>query len=572
GIFSLIAGRAGYPSLAFDLQRRCARLFRCAATWNGYKRHEIRLKYVTDAETTASGKLIEADAGSCVGGRAPRPFPKFEGEKIMISPVYLTDFLEKRDVKVALIKIDTEGYEPVILSSLEPLFQKRGISDILVELTPWTWHGLGNDVDETLNGTFKRMYEKYGMTAHLLHGVNDAEYPLDLKKHITPFRSFESFAQQVRDSSTAGWIDIWFSLDPKAILDSLNGGLSQSPLSPAGVILPTASPLVDRPAVGTEIVDLAEDSVQCDNDGSDAVILRHKWTGGEWIWPEGQESSSAVKEWFDVVEGAGTTLVDRILRHRKLNDTHHFIDVGSHQGIFSLLAGRAGYRSLAFDMQRRCACLFECAATWNGYKGHEIRLGYVTDGETAASGKKVEADAGSCVGGRAPRPFPEFVGEKIMVPPTSLTDFIAKRDIRVAMLKIDTEGYEPVILRSLESLLEKRAIPDILVELTPANWNLHGSTIEETLSDVFKSMYEQWGMTASLLQVVPAETKHPLDLESFVTPLLTFESFAEQVLATAQAGLWIDIWFSLDPSSVVEGLNFESPESIEEGDFSSEED
>ncbi|KXS17262.1 hypothetical protein M427DRAFT_266009 [Gonapodya prolifera JEL478] len=188
----MLAGRAGYPSLAFDLQRRCARLFHCAAYWNNYKRHEIRLGYVTDAETAASGKLIEADSESCVGGRSPRQFPSFTGERIMVPPIDLTEFILKRGVQVAALKIDTEGYEPIILRSLVPLLALRAIPDLIVEFTPYAWSSLGVSVEDFLMGTVRDMYEEWGMVRF--------NPPVNLKMTLTAYFADCTFAPQC-----AGW-------------------------------------------------------------------------------------------------------------------------------------------------------------------------------------------------------------------------------------------------------------------------------------------------------------------------------------------------------------------------------
>jgi len=65
--------------------------------------------------------------------------------------------------------------------------------------------------------------------------------------------------------------------------------------------------------------------------------------------------------------------------------------------------------------------------------------------------------------------------ECIEVPVTTLDDFVAERGIdRVALLKVDVEGFEPDVFRGAKQLFARRAIGGVLFEFSPSFYRQRG--------------------------------------------------------------------------------------------------
>ncbi|WP_333688622.1 FkbM family methyltransferase [Methylococcus capsulatus] len=80
--------------------------------------------------------------------------------------------------------------------------------------------------------------------------------------------------------------------------------------------------------------------------------------------------------------------------------------------------------------------------------------------------------------------------EGVAVPCSTLDAFCAKNQIdRVALLKIDVEGAEPMVLKGAHSLLANRAIQTVLVEMCPANLQRFGFTPADVERELAKHGY-----------------------------------------------------------------------------------
>ena len=103
------------------------------------------------------------------------------------------------------------------------------------------------------------------------------------------------------------------------------------------------------------------------------------------------------------------------------------------------------------------------------------------------------------------------------VPCTTIDSYVRRENIgSVAFLKVDVEGYEELVFRGAENLLQSRAVSEIYYEVCPANcdrsgldpakptqmlldsgyrvfrFNLDGQLIAASLADVSATVLENW--------------------------------------------------------------------------------
>lgn len=171
---------------------------------------------------------------------------------------------------------------------------------------------------------------------------------------------------------------------------------------------------------------------------------------------------------------------------------HIMLDIGSHQGWFSLVAGAYGLRAIAFDMQKYCVDLFRCSASLNGYWYHRIYNAYVTNTERAKNGSSpIRVCEDSCSGGTSPHNR----GPKkrqISVNPLDITTFLSARVLNIALVKIDVEGYEPIVLDGLMALpkVALARIANLIVEITPGRWREYGLSFDQGFAP-FASLFRE---------------------------------------------------------------------------------
>lgn len=140
----------------------------------------------------------------------------------------------------------------------------------------------------------------------------------------------------------------------------------------------------------------------------------------------------------------------------------YFVDIGAYDGVRysnTLRLEQAGWKGLAIEpnpvmfeqlrRNRRCECLMACVGADNGAVAFQVVTGYadMLSGVVAYYDPRHEA--------RIARELTEHGGTRriIDVPSRRLQDLLEERGItRVDFLKIDTEGAELPILRSLDFL------------------------------------------------------------------------------------------------------------------------
>lgn len=187
-----------------------------------------------------------------------------------------------------------------------------------------------------------------------------------------------------------------------------------------------------------------------------------------------------------------------------------FVDVGANAGFYSVLAAAYGCQVVAFDPQPACAQLLECNMCLNA---HYASMASGAHGVALVS-RPVSDVAGvsisMTVSGTAAQPicdgqFSVYQHQSAAVASTSasgnataaaaapaatfnttavsLDDLLLDSHLHLHVVKIDTEGYELSVLKSMRQLLATKRVAYILVEVTPLFWARDGLAREDVYNE-----------------------------------------------------------------------------------------
>lgn len=126
---ALAVGKAGCV-LALEPNRYVFPVLQANAEWNSAKTHIVPLMFAATPEDTDM-EFQYSDSGYCNGGRFEGLSPWSHGHafKLKVQGKNLHEYLKKTFPelipKIRYIKIDTEGYEPVVLGALSALIAQR---------------------------------------------------------------------------------------------------------------------------------------------------------------------------------------------------------------------------------------------------------------------------------------------------------------------------------------------------------------------------------------------------------------------------------------------------------------
>jgi FkbM family methyltransferase len=190
------------------------------------------------------------------------------------------------------------------------------------------------------------------------------------------------------------------------------------------------------------------------------------------------DADATIREmWFGAYELDETELLRRFLKPGDV-----FVDVGANIGYFSFVAascvGSAGQIHLATLNPDYRFILNQCA------------LGEA-DGTATVQVTSIQNIGWSTM---VPNFMPpERVAYQVEVPVRRLDDYIAQQQLeRIAMIKIDVEGFEYPVLKGLGSYLaqaEPGTKPLLLVEVCPAAHRLLGHSVHELFAYLARFMY-----------------------------------------------------------------------------------
>jgi FkbM family methyltransferase len=187
-----------------------------------------------------------------------------------------------------------------------------------------------------------------------------------------------------------------------------------------------------------------------------------------------------------------------------------FVDIGANLGWYSLLVGRnqpAGVRIIAFEPDPDTFRLLCENLGLNDLDRIDARQLAVSD----EPGRRVLFRYSDRNTGRHSL-LPINEGGEVVVETTTLSRFVADEAIdpaTIGLVKIDVEGYEPVVLRGMAAVLPM--IPAILAEYSPRYMRRGGLDPADYLDPLFASGFVPCRLTAGRLAPVDRATLEARD-------------------------------------------------------------
>ncbi|KAI8812909.1 S-adenosyl-L-methionine-dependent methyltransferase [Cladochytrium replicatum] len=213
------------------------------------------------------------------------------------------------------------------------------------------------------------------------------------------------------------------------------------------------------------------------------------------------------------------------------------VDVGGNIGSCSLMFGAMGARVVAFEPVEKNFRLFAASIRSNINAGilnevgeKSIRLFPVAVAD-AESVKTIYSENGnngnSIIAGSTTENGvdSELEGEdrfsRDSIITVRLSDFVQER---VGLLKMDCQGYEPLVLRGMKELIERHGVDQINFEFEPSMARLAGTNVTEILWTLSKSGY-------TLVRVAENQILHPSEFASFEATFPTVGYSGEDLIA-----------------------------------------
>jgi FkbM family methyltransferase len=189
------------------------------------------------------------------------------------------------------------------------------------------------------------------------------------------------------------------------------------------------------------------------------------------------------------------------------------VDVGANLGLFSVVLARLhpDRRIFAFEPNPpTCAALRANVARNRAHNVECVELGVAAhDGEVAFAARAARANASISVEG----------ADTIRVPVTRLDSFLATRQAGpVALLKIDVEGYETLVLCGAEALLSKAPPAVVYFEVCPGLTRAAGFAPEDASKLLAAHGYRlhRLGRAGALVPATPNEAAAVARIENWV--------------------------------------------------------
>ncbi len=155
-----------------------------------------------------------------------------------------------------------------------------------------------------------------------------------------------------------------------------------------------------------------------------------------------------------------------------LNEGDLFVDVGANIGLIylfaSLIVGNTG-RVIAFEPGRETMAILKQNIELNNIQN--IETSDCAVGSRRGHGKIYESSDMNRGGASLIKPSSQSVGQEVTI--TTLSAFL-KDEPRVALIKVDIEGYELEALRGAHEILAGEPSPMLIIECSELRDNLNG--------------------------------------------------------------------------------------------------
>ena len=198
-----------------------------------------------------------------------------------------------------------------------------------------------------------------------------------------------------------------------------------------------------------------------------------------------EKDSSAILDWIrgNPGEQAVHKHFQRILPECEPGDL--FLDIGANAGFYGLYAASFGCDVFFFDPQPACGSLLERNICLN--EGRFPRSGKtalvarpVSDRNERITMKASLWCEGTFSVAKETVSIPANISEVSNEDATFTTSTVSIDDLlhpsknRILAIKVDTEGYELSVLRSLQKLISVKRVKFFVIEVSPAFWNRDG--------------------------------------------------------------------------------------------------
>jgi FkbM family methyltransferase len=156
------------------------------------------------------------------------------------------------------------------------------------------------------------------------------------------------------------------------------------------------------------------------------------------------------------------------------------LDVGSHAGVYALLAARLSPASVvhAFEPNPTTRGVLERHVRWNGL-ADRVRVNGLAVSDRPGQATFFAAPLSGMSRLGSENPLVETFVERVTVATTTLDEYCARFALEPTFLRIDVEGFEFAVLRGARSTIASgRGRLRTLVELHPSAWRDAGDSAE----------------------------------------------------------------------------------------------
>ena len=246
-------------------------------------------------------------------------------------------------------------------------------------------------------------------------------------------------------------------------------------------------------------------------------------------------------------EKAVTAVFRSVLATSHADDDDLVLDIGANAGFYGIMSASLGWRTYLFDPQPTCQTYIAYAIAANNITSRALLVPHAVAYPDFAM---LVSSATNCSGRfpiSAQEQDPNYTGGWSATTTTTSTtnDMRYVRDLtvdvaalvgaaeRVRLVKIDAEGNELNVLRSLAPLIVERRVGNIVVEVTPVFWARAGVRVDEII-EVFCMIVNAGYVGVTLAHAGP--------------PLTTLESCTDvtALLHAKPSFTQVDVWFALD--------------------------